>query len=300
MDFLVKPTISIIILTKNGGKLFQACLNAIFSQDIDLSYEVVIVDSGSTDDTLKYISDYPVRLYKIEPEHFRFGPTRDYAFAQARGQYLVTLSQDVVPVNRNWLANITAPLIADTADVVQGLTVLPDQKDSYDRDIFFWEKKGLFYFTSEGDEFIKKYGNIPLSCCSLSIKKQAWADTGFGNALMNEDKAIQRKLAEKNYRIVLANDSLAYHGHNYNLRSLINRCENEGFGWKCIEVSYSFSQMLQDLKLKKKIDNEKSIYDFFIKSLRNKEIISAAELLFLFIRPIFIYKGNRFGKAYKK
>ena len=293
MYSLTKPTVSIIILTKNGGKLFKTCLNAIFSQDIDLPYEVVIVDSGSTDGTIQYISEYPIQLYKIDPKHFRFGPTRDYAFAQAGGQYLVTLSQDVVPSNCDWLANITAPLIADTADVVQGLTVIPDHKGSYNRDIFFWEKKGLFYFTSEGNEFIKKYGNIPLSCCSLAIKKDVWAETGFGDVLMNEDKEIQKKLAEKNHRMVFAKDSLAYHGHNYNMKSLINRCENEGFGWKCIGVSYSFSQMLKDLKL------EKSIINFFIESLRNKEINSAAELLFLLIRPIFVYKGNRFGKAYK-
>jgi rhamnosyltransferase len=289
----VDPIISIILLTKNGGNLFNACLESIFLQDINLPYEVIIVDSGSTDNTLEFISQYPVQLYKIAPEKFCFGPTRDYAFAQAKGQYLVTLSQDVVPANRDWLTNITAPLIADTADVVQGLTLIPEHKGSYDRDIFFWEKKGFFYFTSEGNEFIKKYGNIPLSCCSLAIKKRVWAETGFGDALMNEDKAIQKKLAEKNYRMVFAKDSLAYHGHNYNLVSLIKRCENEGFGWKCIGVSYSFSQMLNDLKLKK------NLYNFFKESLRKKEINSAAELLFLFVRPIFVYKGNRFGKAYK-
>ena len=110
---------------------------------------------------------------------------------------------------------------------------------------------------------------------------------------MNEDKAIQKKLAEKNYRMVFAYDSLAYHGHNYNLLSLIKRCENEGFGWKCIGVSYSFSKMLNDLKL------EKDLYVFFKESLHKKEINSAAELLFLFIRPVFVYKGNRFGRAYK-
>ncbi len=288
------PIISIIILTKNGGNLFQACLNAIFSQEIDLSYEVVIVDSGSTDDTLKFISEYPVQLYNIAPENFSFGPTRDYAFSQARGQYLVTLSQDVVPANRNWLAKITDPLVSDTADVVQGLTIVPRDSDGYNRDIFFWEKNGLFYFTSEGDKFIKDFGNIPLSCCSLAIKKKAWAETGFGDVLMNEDKAIQKKLVEKNYRIAFANDSLAFHGHNYTLKSLIDRCENEGLGWKCIGVSYSFSQMLKDLI------PEKKLYNFFITNLRNKEINSTAELLFLFIRPLFVYKGNRFGKAYKK
>ncbi|QQS54571.1 MAG: glycosyltransferase family 2 protein [Candidatus Competibacteraceae bacterium] len=290
----VNPAISIILLTKNGGDLFKKCLQSIFSQDINLPYEVIMVDSGSTDDTLASVNQYPIQLYKIAPESFSFGPTRDYAFSQAKGQYLVTLSQDVVPANRDWLAKIVAPLVTDTADVVQGLTVIPDQGDDYGRDIFFWEKKGLFYFTSEGQNFIKKYGNIPLSCCSLAIKQQVWAETGFGDVLMNEDKAIQKKLIEKNRRIVFAYDSIAFHGHDYTVKSLISRCENEGLGWKCIGVSYPFSHMLSDLI------QEKKIYNLFLENLRNKEIKSLAEFLFLIIRPIYIYKGNRFGRYYNK
>ena len=172
MHLLVKPTVSIILLTKNGGELFKTCLNAIFSQDINLTYEVIVVDSGSTDNTLKYISEYPIQLFKIDPKHFRFGPTRDYAFAQAAGQYLVTLSQDVVPANSDWLAKIIAPLIADTADVVQGLTIIPDHKDSYNRDIFFWEKKACFTSQVKETNLLKNTEIFLFPVVALPLKKK--------------------------------------------------------------------------------------------------------------------------------
>lgn len=112
--------VSIIILTKNGGKIFQKSIQKIFSQKCSLTYEVIVVDSGSTDGTIEYIKTYPVRLYTIKPHEFSFGPTRDYAFSLSKGQYIVTLSQDVVPATDNWLIKLVEPLIANKADVVQG------------------------------------------------------------------------------------------------------------------------------------------------------------------------------------
>ena len=136
----IKPLVSIAILTKNGGKVFESCFSKIYSQVTDFAFEVVIIDSGSTDGTLEYIKRHPVRLYEIKPYEFSFGSTRDYAFSLANGQYIVTLSQDVVPANREWLSKLVGPLMKDEADAVQGRTILPR-----DTELFYWEKKGLFY-----------------------------------------------------------------------------------------------------------------------------------------------------------
>jgi rhamnosyltransferase len=280
--------ISITILVKNGGKLFEELIKKLYSQRIDHPYEVIIVDSGSSDDTLHFLSKYPVRLYKINTEEFSFGPTRDYAFQKAQGKYIVTLSQDVVPANDFWLEKLIQPLVEDKSDVVQGEVVVPA-----DRNIFYWERKGLFYFTTEREGFSKRYSEIGLSCCNLAMKYEAWLNTGFGNAVMNEDKVIQKKLIEKGFRIVRATDAVAYHGHQYTLESLKKRCENEGLGWKSAGVSYDFSRMACDLVQKK------WIYRLLLSGLIKREIKTVAEALFLFIRPIYLYRGNRFNKAYK-
>ena len=64
-----KPKISIIIPVKNGEKTINACLKGIFEQTLIKQTEVIIIDSGSTDNTLDIIKNYSVKLYQISPIH---------------------------------------------------------------------------------------------------------------------------------------------------------------------------------------------------------------------------------------
>jgi len=282
------PLVSITILLKNGGKLFRDSLDMIFQQDVDFPFEVIVVDSGSTDGSLEVCRRYPVRLFEIPPEEFSFGPTRDFAFEQTQGKYIVTLSQDVVPSTKSWLKNVVTPLIADKADVVAGGTVLPE-----DREVFFWEKEECFYFTCEGRAFIQKYGNVGLSCTNMAIKKSVWEKTKFSPAKMSEDRAIQRKLYTQGFRITTAEKAEAFHGHTYTLQSLIKRCENEGMGWRAVGVKYTLKQLFGDI-------TKRWMYGKLVRGIRRGEVRNMAEFLFIFIRPVFLYKGNLLNNDFKK
>ena len=281
------PKVSIIILTKNGGELFKKSIRKIFVQKTYFSYEVIIVDSGSNDGTKEFLKDFPVKLYKIKPDEFSFGPTRDFGFSKASGECLVTLSQDAVPVDENWLSNLTKPILEDSAEVVQGNNLVPK-----DKEVFFWEKEGLFYFTCEGNRLIQSFGGIGLSCVNLSLKRKIWEENRFSPAQMNEDKKFQKSIYGKGYRIAYNKNAPVYHGHAYNVGSLMRRCENEGFGWKIIGEKYALKEMFKDLA-------KKWLYRKLIRGVFEKKITNLAEILFLFIRPVFIYKGNKFNKKYK-
>ena len=57
--------VSIVIPTKNGGELFDQVLDAIANQKTKYSYEVICVDSGSSDQTLQYIKNHNFKLHQI-------------------------------------------------------------------------------------------------------------------------------------------------------------------------------------------------------------------------------------------
>ncbi|MEJ2598005.1 MAG: glycosyltransferase [Anaerolineales bacterium] len=97
---------SIIIPTYNGDDTLRGCLEAIFSQSAPWHYEVKIVDSGSTDETLEIATQYPVHIKQIPNSAFNHGGTRNQAAADARGEYIVFLVQDAQPLGEDWLVTL--------------------------------------------------------------------------------------------------------------------------------------------------------------------------------------------------
>jgi glycosyltransferase involved in cell wall biosynthesis len=103
-----KPLVSIIIRCYNEEEHISRLLAGIFEQTIN-DIEVIIVDSGSTDQTLSIASSFPVVIYNISPEEFSFGRALNIGCAAATGKFAVMASGHVYPMHRRWLEYLLAP-----------------------------------------------------------------------------------------------------------------------------------------------------------------------------------------------
>lgn len=102
--------ITVFIPTYNAEPYLEEVLTAIYAQKIDKAYEVLIIDSGSTDKTLETIKKFPkVRVHEIPNEEFGHGKTRQLAAEMANGEIIVYLSHDATPSHNRWLYEITKP-----------------------------------------------------------------------------------------------------------------------------------------------------------------------------------------------
>jgi rhamnosyltransferase len=104
--------ISILIPVRNGGSELARCLEAIASQRIDEDFEVVVVDSGSTDGSPDLARRHGARVHEIPASEFHHGTTRNVAAGLARGEILVWTTHDAYPEDDRWLERLTAPLRA--------------------------------------------------------------------------------------------------------------------------------------------------------------------------------------------
>ena len=109
----MRPLVSIVIPTRNGGDTLRRVLASIAEQDGGFEREVIAVDSGSTDGTLDVLRDRGASVLSIPASAFNHGETRNAALARARGECSILMVQDAVPADRRWLAALVAPLVED-------------------------------------------------------------------------------------------------------------------------------------------------------------------------------------------
>jgi len=107
---------SIVIRAKNEARDIGDTLKAIFSQVGVPSFEVIVIDSGSTDRTVEIARQYPVKLIEIPPESFTYGYALNLGIRNASGEICMALSAHSLPADEHWLANMLEPF----ADPVVG------------------------------------------------------------------------------------------------------------------------------------------------------------------------------------
>lgn len=116
---------TVFIPTYNGEKYLVEILKSVFKQVVDFKFEVLIIDSGSTDRTIKIIKEYQnghknLSFEEIPNSEFGHGKTRNYAAHQAKGEIVVYLSHDAIPSHNRWLYEITKPF--ELNDKIMGVT----------------------------------------------------------------------------------------------------------------------------------------------------------------------------------
>ena len=98
--------ISIIIVNYNTADLIGLCLQSILQQ-ADVSYEIIVIDNASSDNSLQYLKTFGDKITLIEnPENAGFGKANNIAAKIAQGQYLYLLNPDTQLQNKTDLKNI--------------------------------------------------------------------------------------------------------------------------------------------------------------------------------------------------
>lgn len=82
---------SLCMIVKNEAAVLRDCLNSLK----DLMDEIVIVDTGSTDETKKIAYEYTSQVYDYE-WHDDFAAARNFAFSKATGDYIYSADADEV------------------------------------------------------------------------------------------------------------------------------------------------------------------------------------------------------------
>jgi len=102
------PAVSVVIRCRNEARDLGGVLDAVLAQQGAPPFEVLALDSGSTDGTLELLGRYPIRTATLG-DAFSYGRALNTGAQFARGPLVVYLSAHARPRGRDWLAALVAP-----------------------------------------------------------------------------------------------------------------------------------------------------------------------------------------------
>jgi glycosyltransferase involved in cell wall biosynthesis len=215
----MKKSVSVVIRTLNEERYLKELLAAVQSQSQDrYDIETVIVDSGSTDQTLLIAKAYNCRITTIEKSEFTFGRSLNIGCAFAQGDFLVFISGHCIPVNEQWVNELVTPL-EDRCAYSYGRQMGRDSTKFSERQLF---KK---YFPESSR--LPQEGFF-CNNANAALRRDVWQCYHFDETLTGcEDMFLGKQLVTDGFDLGYVASAPVYHIHDEQWPQVLNRYERE-------------------------------------------------------------------------
>ena len=194
-DLMEATLVSIVIPIYNVEKYLEKCIESISKQTYK-NIEILLIDDGSTDNSLKICKNYEKKDTRIKVIHKKNGglsDTRNRGIIEAKGNYIMFVDSD------DWIENDTVSLLLENIEknksdiVVFGMSIDYENGDSKLRvpkiNKCFDGKTGLIYMNS--------FMNIDISTCNKIFKKRLFDNIEFPVGKLCEDYYTMFKIFDK-------------------------------------------------------------------------------------------------------
>ncbi|MGN7169713.1 glycosyltransferase family 2 protein [Paenibacillus cellulositrophicus] len=89
--------LSILIVNYNTCQLTVDCLRSVFASETDFTYEVIVIDNNSSDDSIETIRDeFPQVKVIANKDNTGFAKANNQGMEAAKGRYILLLNSDTV------------------------------------------------------------------------------------------------------------------------------------------------------------------------------------------------------------
>ena len=219
------PSASIVIRCFNEEKHIGNLLEKIKQQNFN-GIEVVIVDSGSTDQTLLIVERYPVKLVQVAPEEFTFGYALNCGCAVANGDILIFASAHVLPTHDDWIEQLIKHFEDPRVSLVYGRQVGADTTKYSENQVF----KKMFPAESNFQQ-----GTPFCNNANSAIRADLWRKRPFDETLAGlEDLDWAKWSIEQGYLISYNARAEVSHIHQEAAKKIRNRYMREAIALKQI------------------------------------------------------------------
>ncbi len=224
--------ISVVIPVLNGEDLLDEVLTAVTGQQIDEPFEVLVIDSGSSDRSLEIVERHQqtfaaLRLMSIDKSEFGHGRTRNLAVQNTSGDLIAFLTQDATPASEHWLAAYREAFsMAPQVGAAFG-PHLPRPGVSPLMARLLHDHFAKMSDGQDGPVLQLPGDNTYLSNSNSCIARAAWQQTPFRDVAYAEDQAFGKDIMARGWSKVYAPGSAAWHSHDYGMVESFKRYFDE-------------------------------------------------------------------------
>jgi glycosyltransferase involved in cell wall biosynthesis len=222
-------TCSIVIRAYNEQKHIGRLLDGIAQQTVK-NLEVILVDSGSTDNTVavstSYAQHFPVHVVRIQPNQFTFGHALNQGIEHSSSDLIVIASAHVYPVYPDWLENLMAPFSDPKVVLSYGKQRGNDSTKFSEHQIFSrWYPEESQ--TNQSTPFCNN--------ANAAIRRITWDEHPYDESLSGlEDLAWAHWAVEQGYAIAYNAEAEVVHVHEESPQAVYNRYRREAMAFKRI------------------------------------------------------------------
>lgn len=224
---------SVLIPVKNGGPLLGDVLEAVLAQQAPWPFEVIVVDSGSSDGSVDLARRYGVRVETIPAAEFGHGRTRNFLASMAMGEFLVFITQDARPASPQWLANMVQGCDSDPA--VAG-AFGPHRAHPHARHVTHCELNQ--HFAGFGDKLSvvrledrARFATDPgyrqwlhfFSSNNSCIRRSVWEQLPLPEVAFAEDQTWALRAIEAGHAKAFVPDAVVFHSHDFGVWETLQR-----------------------------------------------------------------------------
>ncbi len=228
--------ISIVFRALNEAKWFGQALKACQNQKLDpgIKMELLLVDSGSTDDTIRIAQSHDCNVFHIKKSEFTFGRSLNVGCEAATGDVLVFISAHCIPVNEDWLQNLVAPLLSGECDYTYGAQVGLSGVTRFSESQVF-----AHYYQAESN--LKQDGFF-CNNANAATRRETWAKFRFDEQVTGlEDMVLGKAIVADGGQVGYVADAPVTHIHEETLQQTHRRYFREALTMRDIMPEVHFN-----------------------------------------------------------
>jgi len=231
--------VSVIIVNYNTRQLTQNCIDSILLHTKDISYEIILVDNASIDDSCDFFIKDNRIIFISSPTNLGFGKANNLGYEYSKGDYVFFLNSDTI-IKNNAIKIFYDQMMVLPADIACLGCILKDTNSNFSGsygnfpvwydEFFNRHKKQLLQAKIKKFPFIVEY----VSGADMFIRRSVIELHGLFDAdffLYFEETELQRRYFKNGYKSVIIDGPDICH---------LEGGSSNDTAWKAITFTQSF------------------------------------------------------------